>query len=220
LALSQKEAITRWIYEHEPTYTPGGSLFARGLFSWEEQLFLSPPFPQQGRLLIAAAGGGRESAWFAARGFSVCGFEPAGEMIQVWETSGGHDRVDLRRASFRDWLSAVEKSEGVLAAWAQERFDGAVLGWGSFSYVEPSERVRLLAAFRRVVPRGPLALSFLSGDGLPPESAHEFLPWAGFVYRPTRAALVESAAQAGYRLASFAWDPYTRALLLPVEPSL
>jgi hypothetical protein len=61
--------LTSALFDRQRTYLPGGNTFAHGLFYWEREMLVSP-FPQQGRLLVGGAGGGREATVFADRGYA------------------------------------------------------------------------------------------------------------------------------------------------------
>jgi len=57
-----RERTNRAIYTRSKTYFPGGATFAEGLFDWERAAITSSFFPPSGRILLGAAGGGRELA--------------------------------------------------------------------------------------------------------------------------------------------------------------
>ncbi len=59
---------------------------------------LVPPFPQQGRLLVGGAGGGREANVLAGRGYSVFAFDPAAELVRMGAPPLGERGIVLLRA--------------------------------------------------------------------------------------------------------------------------
>ena len=64
-------------YAHSDAYHPGSSRYRDALHPWEETVvgshFPAPP----SRVLIGAAGGGREAFALARRGYAVVAFEPS-----------------------------------------------------------------------------------------------------------------------------------------------
>lgn len=214
LTTAQQAAVTAWIYDHEPTYLPGGEVFERGLFAWEEELLHTAPWPARGRILVGAAGGGREASWLSARGYEVWAFEPSRALVEGWRARGLERGVQLWEGSYDDLRTLADTGTGPLAGITARGYDGVLFGWGSFSYlVTSAERQATLAATRRVAPGAAVWLSFLSGElGL---AARDFLPWGGFVQRIRREELEEEARRAGYEVAFAGWEPYARVLLRP-----
>ncbi len=71
-----RAGLTAAVYAEQGTYLPGGHRFQSGLFPWERRAFDLPIFPRSGRVLIGAAGAGRELVALEERGFSVVAFDP------------------------------------------------------------------------------------------------------------------------------------------------
>jgi hypothetical protein len=122
-----------------------------GLWLWEREA-LRRFFPTSGRILVGAAGAGREMLALHRTGYTVEGFECA------------HTLVDAGQAILRDegcpgqliWSPActVPTMEG--------QFDGAIMGWSGYMYIPLRiQRVELLRTFRGLLRYGaPLLLSF------------------------------------------------------------
>jgi hypothetical protein len=122
-----------------------------GLWLWEREA-LRRFFPPAGRILVGAAGSGREMIALHAAGYTVQGFECA------------HSLVESGQAILRDagcpgeliWAPAgtVPPISG--------QFDAAIMGWSGYMYIpQRAQRVKLLRDFRDVlVDGGPLLVSF------------------------------------------------------------
>ncbi len=122
-----------------------------GLWLWEREA-LRRFFPQAGRIIVGAAGAGREMIALHRAGYSVVGFECARTL------------VDAAAAILED---AECPGQLLLAAPCtvpplEGLFDGAIMGWSGYMYVpRRAQRVQLLKDFRRVLrPGAPLLLSF------------------------------------------------------------
>lgn len=234
---SLREAVTFRIYEgYSLTRGKRAAVYPHELFSWEELLFTSDPFPPTGRILLGAAGGGRELRWFMSRGYAVVAFEPSGLVRDAEAAAGKDPRVRIFRAAYRSFVEQLESGTGDLSSvCAGTAFDAIVLGWGSFSYVyRADERLRLLKALRWSWPQAPIYLSFflrrdetetpmrrrtrrlLSLLGAPgsPGVGLRFFHESGFAYTFTRAEIERLAAESGYSLARFASTPYPHAVLV------
>ena len=127
-----------------------------GLADWEAAA-LDRHFPAGGRLVVTAAGAGREVMAALALGYDAVGYEPHAGMrvagAAVLEADGHPGRLE---AAGRDLFPA-----GAPPA------DGIVVGWGSFSHIPGRERRhRFLADARaRLAPGAPLLLSFWALEG-------------------------------------------------------
>src|SRR5450432_8359 len=71
-----RSKLTVLAYDDMSSYLPGGTTFEEGLFGWERSLFAEACIPKTGRVLLAAAGGGRELKALLEAGYSVTAFEP------------------------------------------------------------------------------------------------------------------------------------------------
>ena len=152
--------LTSLIFDRQRGYAPGGSIYARGLFPWEEEL-LEPPFPQSGRILIGGAGGGREAIALLQRGYHVVAFDPSPELVRAGSAAVISAGGVLLRAGYEDVVHSSRGEDTAFANVFDDSFDGVVLGWGSFSLiVSDAERLSLLQALRLLAPRAPVVLSF------------------------------------------------------------
>ncbi len=139
------------------------------LFSWELPWFQSDLPPPPARLLLGAAGSGREAAWLTARGYAVDAFEPARSCEPRLASAVG----SLGRCAFGSYedlvLSVLTVEASPLSHFASERYDAVILGWGSLTHViDPDMRRNLLQAADRLSPHGPILASFWARDEGPP----------------------------------------------------
>jgi len=241
IPIEERAALTAAIYARQTTYLPGGQRFEGGLFSWEKRVLDSPHFPREGRVLVGAAGGGREVKGLLERGFRVVAFDPCAPFADA--ARGLSDNAFVQ-ASYADLVDAVRGRGGPLAFLRDAPpFDAAILGWGSLSHVTPaSERRALLFAMRELAPHAPVLASFALDHDLPvpriskgrardtlrrlftvlnapgiSEGGDYFSPAGGF-FSNLHALEIESLArETGYELALFEDAPYPHALFVPEQ---
>lgn len=240
---ASRERLTIALYDRRTAYLPDSGQYD-GLHEWEVRFLRSPHFPHTGRILLGAAGGGRELRALTRLGYTVDAFEPAPNLLAGARTvisRPGKGRVEL--GAYRDLVQAID-GRGPLADLVRgARYDAVVLGWGSYSHVYlRSERKAVLEAMRALCPSGPVALSFdttprekrepqtpamrflrhrvlprlraLRGETEPLEPL-AFWPGIGFLVAFDRARIEAEAEAAGYRVETFAAEPYGHAILLP-----
>jgi SAM-dependent methyltransferase len=121
---------------------------ARGLARWEVEAILDH-FPPAGRILVAAAGGGRETLALAAMGYQPTAFDPSDHLLHKFRSlAAGEGRI-------------VKAAPSEVPLFG-ERFDGVVVGWGGYTHVPESARraAFLRALARQMKPGAPLLLSF------------------------------------------------------------
>lgn len=158
---ARRDQLTSWMYATQTTFLEGGSDFNAGLHDWETRIVESPLFPRKGRILLGAAGGGREMVPLAERGYDLVAFEPSPLYEGARDVAAPFPNVRVIRASYADLVSAVESGAGPLAEDVAETFDAVILGWGSLSHVTSAEdRTSLLRAIQRIAPKGPVVFSF------------------------------------------------------------
>jgi 2-polyprenyl-3-methyl-5-hydroxy-6-metoxy-1,4-benzoquinol methylase len=157
-------------YGQTHAYRPDTSDFRAYLFPWEEAVvrdsFPGPP----ARVLVGGAGGGREPLALAQLGFEVVAFDPAEPLISALARQAPPNVAALQ--------GAYEDMDMLFAEG--ERFDAAIVGWGSFSHLRDDEsRIGTLRSFARLTD-GPILVSFLAlkAGGIPPGLARirRFLP--------------------------------------------
>jgi hypothetical protein len=244
LAPEQRAELTVLAYSDLATYLPGGSTFEGGLFEWERVMFANALIPRTGRVLLAAAGGGRELKALCEAGYEVLAFEPNPRLFAGAESVARSyaGKARLLQARYAD-LGAAARGQGPLAALSNTTFDWVLFGWGSFTHVtEQSEQLAILRAVRLLAPNAPLALSFFArrkdastqpsrSDRLrttvrrftrgvrarrvEPDGALGYEYGGGFVYRFTRSEFESLAAQAGYHLRVWDESAFPYAVLIP-----
>lgn len=239
-----RAGLTASLYAEQATYLPGGHRFKSGLFPWERRAFDSPLFPRSGRILIGAAGAGRELVALEERGFSVVAFDPCARFADAARDIADPARSTVIHASYADLVAAAEGRGGPLAsAVAGPRFDAVVLGWGSLSHVLPStERTALLRAVHALAPNAVVLTSFaIEGDssalpgskgrirdtlrrvfgalhapGVSEAGDHFFLNGGFFAYLG-HDEIVRLAWTAGYEIAHYEDTSYPHAILVPLS---
>ena len=88
---AERVALTAALYAGQSTYLPGGPRFEGGLFAWEERALEA--FPRSGRVLLGAAGAGRELGALVARGFEVVAFDPCQPFVDAARGVAPRDRA-------------------------------------------------------------------------------------------------------------------------------
>jgi hypothetical protein len=243
----RRDSVTAFVYSDLTTYLPGGRRFETGLFSWEERVLAMPAFPKKGRLLLGAAGAGRELGPLIARGFDVVAFDPCAPFVETARRlipSGSSARME--QATYDDLVDAVLRRRGPLAPLLEgPPFDAIILSFGSLSHVMPSSaRAELFRVLRTLAPDAPVLASFLKADPRKPkgkgrvrdtlrgvfaavgapgisEDGDHFLSSAGFFSYLAGDELRRIASETGYEVALFEDAPYPHLLLRPareVEP--
>jgi len=166
LALASEAVLDRYndlAYAAGGFYRPDSAIFYPHLFSWEQQaverFFPSPP----ARILVGAAGGGRESFVLAKRGYQVVAFEPARGLVEAMIAAWPREAPGrVYRARYADLprLSPARLGDPVDNLETLGPFDAAIVGRNSFSHLRSeAERVAVLCDFAQVT-RGPILVSF------------------------------------------------------------
>lgn len=239
---AQRSAVIEQAYRKQTVYLPGGATFERGLFTWERALLARPEIPAKGRVLLAAAGGGRELKALIERGYEVTAFEP-NPVLREGASAVAAQRPDalVLDGVFADLSEAVH-GRGPLGQLASRApFDLVVLGWGSITHVlSQPERAQLLSSVRRLAPSAPVITSFFlrpdvgyggrtekmrtalrslfSRMGAPNASLEPGLAYesgGGFVYAYSESEVQVLAHAAGYSVALLESSPFPHALLVP-----
>jgi ABC-type multidrug transport system ATPase subunit len=200
-----------------------------GLQSWEEAA-VDAHFPAGGRVVVTGAGGGREVIALLDRGFDAVGYEPNAALV-----SAGSALLERRGHPGR--LRACERDAFPADA---EPCDAVVVGWGSYMLIPGRmRRIAFLQAARRVLPDGaPLLCSFFVRPG----GGRYFKTVSGtanvvrrlrrgepaelgdavghnFVHVFTREEIASELAAAGFRMLSFAAEPYGHAVAVAGPPA-
>jgi hypothetical protein len=236
--------VTASLYAEQASYLPGGRHFKGGLFPWEQRVLESGMFPHKGRVLLGAAGGGRELMALLERGFEVVAFDPCERFAEAArQASASHAGASVFHASYADLVDAAAGRGGPLSlAVRSQGFDAVVLGWGSLSHVTfPADRLSLLRALRAIAPRAPVLASFglrpvalespqskgrvrntlrrfFAAMGAPGSSGPGdlFDPDAGFLTMFAADEITSLAWEAGYEVALWEEGSYPHAVLVPL----
>lgn len=156
LDAEELEALTVDLYGIAP-----GRYGSRSLFDWEAALFERELPPPPARVLVTAAGSGREIRALLERGYAVDALEPVPSMAAACAAVPGVGAVVT--GTHRDLIDSVEGLAGAAAALAARRYDAVVVGWGSLTHIlSRDEQHRLLAACDRLAPSGPVLVSFFA----------------------------------------------------------
>jgi SAM-dependent methyltransferase len=143
------DAISQLSYGEGSEYTKGRHLDS-GFHFWEE-IAVHRFFPPECRVLVAAAGGGRELVALARAGFHADGFECSRPMVEA-----GQQALRERKIAGRlEWSPPCTVPDG------NEMYDALIAGWNGYTYIMPRQRrVEFLKALRsRVRPGGHLLVS-------------------------------------------------------------
>jgi hypothetical protein len=121
-------------------------------FQFWEDLAISRYFPAEGKVLVAAAGGGREMIALARAGYRVDGFECSLPMVEAGRKALRERGID----ALLEWAppSAVPQ--------LSEHYDAAIIGWNAWSYIVPAARrqafLRSIQAY--LIEGAPVLISF------------------------------------------------------------
>ena len=133
----------------EPSYVNSG------LFTWERET-IQRFFPRGGRVLVAAAGAGREMIALAKAGFAVDGFDCCSLLVESGRQELRKQEIDARL----DYAppSAVPTHGG--------RYDAVLVGFSGYMYIPGRDRrirfLRDLCGF--LDPEAPVMVSFTEGS--------------------------------------------------------
>jgi hypothetical protein len=201
----------------------------QGLFEWEIGV-LERCFPADGRLALLGAGAGREVLALRQRGYEV----------EAWECQPAFAAFAnelLRSDGFEPAVSVVPRD---VAPASTGRFDGLIVGWGTYTLVPGRHRrVALLRSLRKKVdPGAPILLSFyVQRPGEPvlrvttfvgnvwrrilrrePVEMGDYLD-PNFVHMFTEDQIAEELADGGFELQLFEAKPYGHAVGRAVDRS-
>jgi hypothetical protein len=123
-----------------------------GFHAWEKAV-LEDTFPQGGRLVVTGAGGGREVLALLERNYDAVGFEPNPRLVDAGN--------ELLRRLGRERRLHLSNRAGLPDG--DTRYDGAIVGWGSYMHVPRSDRrIGFLRDLRSHLDAGdPVLVSFL-----------------------------------------------------------
>jgi hypothetical protein len=155
-------------------YTRGPRRFSGSALKDWESLMLDRWLPKPpARVLVTAAGSGREARALIARGYAVDALEPVPGMAAACAAVPGIGVVV--QATHEDLARAVGGGGGPAAPLSDRRYDAVLVGWGSFPHVLSRDgQLRLLATCDRLTPSGPILLSFFARVRTPDERLRAF----------------------------------------------
>jgi hypothetical protein len=207
----EKEALSIDLYD--ASFRPDND--HDGLYEWEQHWFERRLPAPPASILIGAAGAGREASALRELGYHVHAFEPSASAFQLCQTKVGSEFVE--QASYEDLIAtALHGDSGRLRFGSETRFDAVLLGWGSFGHVlQRADRLELLRACDRIAPHGPILLSIFEPNAKAPTNGTYYLPWGGFLVRPTPEELDQHAKELNRRLVVSLQSPSPYATLLP-----
>jgi hypothetical protein len=137
-----------------------------GLDRWEAEWYEASLPPTPARILVTAAGTGREVAGLRRLGYTVDAFEPApGQAALI---GAGHDDIVLG-ATYDDLVRAWRgEATSPAAPFVARTYDAVILGWGSYTHVlEASAQADVLEACAALCPSGPILASFWAAVAAP-----------------------------------------------------
>ncbi len=233
----EKEHLTLRLYDMaSEQYAVSG-----GLFPWEASWYGEVLPPPPAKILLTAAGSGREAAALMRSGYTVDAAEPVDKFVT--ECAGLQGIGDFFKADHDAIVRGFLDGTGPAAALRGRTYDAVIIGWGSFAHIiNPEKRRQLLDVCHALTPRGPILLSFFADTvrinqetrairfgrtagrllarfrGISPErDVNDLFLWhAGFLHRYTEGELAGLANPLGRRV-TFSADPYGHATFLPAE---
>lgn len=208
---TEKEALSIDLYD--ASFRPDND--HDGLYEWEQQWFErrlpSPP----ASILVGAAGAGREGSALRKLGYHVHAFEPSASAFRLCQSKLGPEFVD--QASYGDLIATVLGGKSTrLRLGSKATFDAVLLGWGSFGHVlQRAARLELLRACDQIAPHGPILLSLFEPNAATVTDRTYYLPWGGFLVRPTPEELDQHAKALKRQLVVSLQSPSPYATLIP-----
>ncbi|MBW2212243.1 MAG: hypothetical protein JRG67_14615, partial [Deltaproteobacteria bacterium] len=99
---------------------------------------------------------------------------------------------------------------------SEATFDAVLLGWGSFGHVlQRADRLELLRACDHIAPHGPILLSIFEPKATAATDGTYYLPWGGFLVRPTPEELDQHAKALNRQPVVSLQSPSSYATLIP-----
>jgi hypothetical protein len=143
------DVISEKSYDSGKEYTNDRYL-DRGFHFWEE-LAVRAWFTPGTRVMVAAAGGGRELIALKKSGFDAAGFECSRAMVQAGQLA----------LTARGITATLEWAPPCIVPPMNAHFDAAIVGWNGYCYISPrSRRIAFLQSMRAQLPPGaPVLLS-------------------------------------------------------------
>lgn len=213
LSADDLNAITAKHFD-ESRYFASSEHNLSGFFSWEPPL-LDRYFQPGSRILVAAAGAGREILALRKAGFDAEGFECSLPLVRAGETIFDQ----LGETKYVTHCPPDSVPAGPAA------YDGIVVGWSAYTHIPTKvRRITFLRALRqRALPNSPLLISFFTQQtpsydviacrtavlsrfflrGNKKLSRGDHLEWSRYVHRFTRDEVEAELRAAGFRVAHY-----------------
>jgi len=186
---TEKEALSIDLYD--ASFRPDND--HDGLYEWEQRWFERRLPAPPASILIGAAGAGREASALRQLGYHVHAFEPSAAAFRLCQIEVGSGLVD--QASYQDLIA---------------------MGWGSFGHVlQRADRLELLRACDHIAPHGPILLSIFEPKATAATDGTYYLPWGGFLVRPTPEELDQHAKALNRQPVVSLQSPSSYATLIP-----
>jgi len=208
---TEKEALSIDLYD--ASFRPDND--HDGLYEWEQRWFERRLPAPPASILIGAAGAGREASALRQLGYHVHAFEPSAAAFRLCQIEVGSGLVD--QASYQDLIATVLHGKSTRLRLASEAtFDAVLLGWGSFGHVlQRADRLELLRACDHIAPHGPILLSIFEPKATAATDGTYYLPWGGFLVRPTPEELDQHAKALNRQPVVSLQSPSSYATLIP-----
>lgn len=166
-ALNEEElaAVTLALYDRSHTPRPGTA----GLREWEADWYSAALPEAPAKILVAAAGGGREVHALREAGYHVDAFEPSPAAFRQLADNAAHSTSIVSGATYEAWVEAVHSARhgadsvdasGPIAHIAATTYDAVILGWGSLSHIMSARQRAAIWAAADLTTGGPILASF------------------------------------------------------------
>jgi len=144
------DVISQQSYGEGKPYTNAQYLDS-GFHFWED-VAVRQNFTPCSRVLVAAAGGGRELIALTRSGFEAAGFECSRAMVEA----GKRALVERGIAANLDWAPPC-----VVPPPPDRKFDAMIVGWNGYCYISPRDRrIAFMKSLReQLQPGSPILLS-------------------------------------------------------------
>jgi len=154
LSNEQLEQLTEQRYLRKSARYSDESYLDSGLFLWEREA-IRRYFPPAGRILVAAAGAGREMIALADSGFQVNGFDCSVPLVEAGRNALRKHHIDAKLLYAPP--STVPECGG--------HYDAVLVGFSGYMYIPGrARRIRFLRSLRDLLsPGAPVMVSFTEG---------------------------------------------------------
>jgi len=150
----QLERLTEQRYLRQSAHYSRESHLNSGLLIWEREA-IRRYFPQKGRILVAAAGAGREMIALADSGFTVDGFDCCAPLVESGNCALRKHHVDAK----------LVYAPPSTVPGCGSHYDAVLVGFSGYMYIPGrARRIRFLRGLREFLdPGAPVMASFVEG---------------------------------------------------------